>query len=40
MDFMDEEKTTEALLRAILELTDKSDSLDELKTSAKYIIEG
>ena len=35
---MDETKTTEALLRAILELIDKCKTIEELRESVKRII--
>ena len=35
---MDEVQVTEALLRAVLELIDKCDTLDELRESVKRIV--
>lgn len=35
---MDEAKTTEALLRAILELIDKCKTIEELRESVKRIV--
>lgn len=35
---MDEMQVTEALLRAVLELIDKCDTLDELRESVKRIV--
>ena len=36
---MDEMNVTQALLRAILELIDKCDTLEELRASIKKIVE-
>lgn len=36
---MDEANTTEALLRAILELIEKCKTLEELRESAKRIVK-
>ena len=38
MKEMDEMKTTEALLRAILELIDKCKTIEELRDSVKRIM--
>ena len=37
---MNEMNVTEALLRAILELIDKCESIEELRTSVKRVLDG
>lgn len=37
---MNEMNVTEALLRAILELIDKCDSIEELRASVKRVLDG